>query len=618
VSAFVTAPERKSGQEPSDRPTRTPWPWIGLASLVLGTVAVNLWWIAAYRRGLPFDIDEAGYLQRAVREADALHGGGLSRLVSTVRQPDPQAPLLTSIAGVIRWATGAGPYRLLAVQQGFYVVVVGATYWGARRLTNRRWSLVGAVVVATLPGLVASSRQFVFAVPAAAMLTAMVAAQLHADDYSSLPMSVLWGGFLGLTTLSRTVVLALLPPLVLGAVLRVAVSRPRPRQVLNLGAGLAVGLLIGASWYSVTWRQVFDYLNSYGYGAPASHYGTGHSVLSLGWWTFRLHNVVDTVVLVPLALVLAGCFVASAIGLMQQLRAGPAAGPRRRLHLSLADATGRFLAGPHAVLWFAVIGGYLVLSSTRDVGSWFELPPLPAAVMLAISGASHTAPRVRPYLATGCITAAALSFAGVSGVLPSTSTSAVRVAVGGTTWTVFDGRGSLLGYANGTGGGCRAGGPCDPSRTAPGETAYLRQWLPPSQHMATRLHDFATQRGFEPVVFFAVQDPFFNTNTVDLAYQMGFAQSLPTGLLQTGEKATVSVLAQLEDPAQGRPNLVITGPEPAVPAARNFSPLTADAYAAIPTLEADGFKPAAGIPLPDSRVMTVWWKARGPRAVPSS
>jgi hypothetical protein len=551
--------------ESSTKANRVPGAWVGLGARVLGTVAVNLWWIAARRRGLPFDIDEAGYLQRAVRNADALRAGGLSRLVSTVRQPDPQAPLLTVTAGVFHWLTGAGPYRMLAIEQVFYVMAVGATYWGARRLTTRGWSLVAAVMVASLPGLVTPSRQFAFAVPAAAMLTATLAAQLHADDYRSLPMSLLWGGFLGVTTLSRTVVLALLPPLILAAVLRVVVSRPDRRQVLNLGAGLTLGGLIGATWYSATWRPVLDYLTGYGYGAQASHYGAGHSVLSWGWWTFRLRLALNTEVFAPLAVVLAVCLVAGAVGLIRRARLGPDAGRRTRA------AIGRFASDPHAAVWFLVVGGYLVLSTSRNSGSWFELPLLPAAVMLAISAASRTEPRVRPLLGGLSVAAAAVSFAGVSGGLPGVSASAVSISAGRTSLTVFDGRGSLLTYATGTGGGCRPGGPCDPSGSAPGETSYLRQWLRPSQQMASLLHDIAIRRGFGPVVFFAVQDPFFNTNTVDLEYQLAFARSLPTGLLDTGDQAPTAAVAQLQDPARGQPNLVITGPPPAVPAARAFS-----------------------------------------------
>lgn len=214
-------------------------------------------------------------------------------------------------------------------------------------------------------------------------------------------------------------------------------------------------------------------------------------------------------------------------------------------------------------------------------------------------------------MAVVCLTTAALSFANLSDVLPDASTSAVSVSLGPARAVVFDGRGSLLTYATVTGGGCQTGRSCDSSRTTRGEISYLRQWLAPSQKMASFLHGYAAQRGFGPVVFFAVQDPFFNTNTVDLAYQLAFAQDLPTGLLRTPAEAGATASEQLADPAFWRPNFVITGPPSAIAAARAFSPLLSET-AAIAAVKAEGFAPVAQILLPDDRVMTVWWEARGP------
>ena len=197
---------------------------------------------------------------------------------------------------------------MVAVQQLFYVVVVLSTYLGARRLANRNWSLLAAVMVASVPGVVDSSRAFNFALPAAAMLTATLVVQLHTDAFRSLAMSVLWGVLLGLSALTWTVSLSLLPPLILAAVLSVVLSRPRGRQALNLGVGLLLGALVAGSWYSATWRPVLQYLTGYGYGADASQYGAARSVVSLGWWTFRLNRAVNTEVFAPLALAIALCF----------------------------------------------------------------------------------------------------------------------------------------------------------------------------------------------------------------------------------------------------------------------------------------------------------------------
>jgi hypothetical protein len=144
----------------------------------------------------------------------------------------------------------------------------------------------------------------------------------------------------------------------------------------------------------------------------------------------------------------------------------------------------------------------------------------------------------------------------------------------------------------------------------PGETPYLGQWLAPSQRMATLLHDTAARHDCDPVVFFAIQDPLFNTNTVDLDYQLSYDTGLPTGLLKPrSEVDGETPLRQLDDPALGQPNLVITG-LPARASANFFRHVGhADVDQAV---RADGFVPASGVRLPDGRVMTVWWNDRGP------
>jgi hypothetical protein len=216
--------------------------------------------------------------------------------------------------------------------------------------------------------------------------------------------------------------------------------------------------------------------------------------------------------------------------------------------------------------------------------------------------------RMRPYLAAACLLAAAISFAGMSDALPGVSTAQRSVSIGPFSATTFDGRGAFLGYASGTGAACRPGAPCVRSGTMPGETAYLAEWLAPSQQMATLLHGIAARHACDPVVFFAVQDPLFNTNTVDLDYQLTYSDVLPTGLLKSGADLGEGPQRQLDDPTLGNPNLVITGRAPV--ASRDFSPLAAR-VASLRAVRADRFVPAAGLRLPDGRLMTVWWKDRG-------
>ncbi|HMC39087.1 MAG TPA: glycosyltransferase family 39 protein, partial [Acidimicrobiales bacterium] len=259
---------------------------VALAGLVAASGGVNAGWIARNRRGLPFDIDEAGYLQRAVRDGGALTRHGLTGLWRAYRLPDPQAPALPMTAGVLRAVTGWGPTGLLAAQQLFLAVLLVSTYAAARKMVPRGWSLLAAFLVACVPAVINGGRDFHFALPAAALLTAALAAQLHAGDFDDLRWALGWGALLGLAALTRTMVLGLLPLLVLAAVGRVAAA-PTVRRAIHLGAGVGLAAAISASWYYGTWPEVYRYLSGYGYGSAAAGYGRAHSVLSPAWWTQR-------------------------------------------------------------------------------------------------------------------------------------------------------------------------------------------------------------------------------------------------------------------------------------------------------------------------------------------
>jgi len=106
-----------------------------------------------------------------------------------------------------------------------------------------------------------------------------------------------------------------------------------------------------------------------------------------------------------------------------------------------------------------------------------------------------------------------------------------------------------------------------------------------------------------------VQDPLFNTNTVDLSYQLAYAKALPTGVFKARRDIGESPLHELNDPAAGQPNLVITGP--VSPVSPRFSPLVGE-RAGVGALREDGFAPVGRLGLPDGRTMRVWWLDRGP------
>jgi hypothetical protein len=426
----------------------------------------------------------------------------------------------------------------------------------------------------------------------------------------------LWGLILGLATLSRTMVLGLLAALGLTLVMQLIVRRVGWRQVANLGAGLVVAFLVAFSWYSASWHQVAQYLLNYGYGVNAAGYGAGHSIWSTTWWTTRFTAGTSTEVLFPTALAMLICAVFGVVGFVgrryvrSQRRLGP---PEDQ-----APKPPRFawLAGGTATVAVFLVISYLLLSSTRNTGSGFNLPLVPAAVILLVAVASRV-PRVAwPVCVTACGLAAAFSLVAQSSLLPGNSLVTRTVSFGPVNMPLFNSEGNLLVYADAVFEGCSARDLCVRPGAAPASTeGFMRKWLPGANRAASIIETDSLSRGRLPVVFFAVQDPFFNTNTVDLAYQMAYHEGLPTGLLRLPSMAGESLVRQLEMPQLGMPNLVIAGPASSATAAKNFSPLT-DEGATERALRAAGFTPIDHLRLPDGRVMTFWWIDRGPAVPP--
>ncbi len=265
-------------------------------------MSVNAWWINAHRTGLPFDIDEAGYLQRGIRDTQALHASGLRGLWSALRLPDPQAPLLPVTSGIVRWITGAGPYGLLNVDQLFYVVTVVGAYWAGSLVHESQLELGHRGAWSQLlPGLVESSRGFSMAVATTAALTAALAVQAHTDRFTSWSLTPRVGrppGCGGPVPHDRPGV----PP------------RPRHcrsrhtrwlpglgrRQLLHVAAGLSAGpadrrLLVHAP-RGISCSATSPPMAT---GHEANQFGASRSVLSVDWWTFRLHRMVSTALFVP-------------------------------------------------------------------------------------------------------------------------------------------------------------------------------------------------------------------------------------------------------------------------------------------------------------------------------
>ena len=596
---------------------------IGLA-LVVG---VNLWWIFENLRGIPFDIDAAGYLQRAVRDGDALRSGGLAAYIHTIRSPhDIQAPLLTALGGILRLIPGVGVLKLTASLQLFYIITVLCTYFIARHFFNKSWSVLAAIIVASLPAILQVSRDYDFAGPATALFLGALALQLHSENLDRIVPTLTWGVVLGLCSLTRTLMIAFLPALVIMSLPRILLGDHRLRRSLNLLAAVAVALGVASSWYTATWRSVFHYLVNYGYGQNAASYGAASSWLSLGHWTTRIDMIVNEDVFVPLAFALVGSAV---IGILYAVarRLARHSGTRPTLNLGTSPSHSlwrrclAWAASDIGTLVGVLVICYVVLCSTQNGGSDFELPivPLIVIVLLRIAYLATGTPRV--ILATCCLLASGLTFANQAGWLLGNYSDVVSFPLGSSRYIAFDERGLLVRYTSEVLGGCPGIYNCiSPEPEVPAATGdgrqdaatqtYLNEWLPPVSTATGFMEAFAHAHDREPIVFFAVQDPFFNTNTVALDAQLYFSSQLPIGILNPPSVAGTSYANQLEEPQFGEPNFVIEGPLPKISYSAAFSPDNRQSTI-VSVLRREGFAKVKSITLPDGRVLGIWWKDRG-------
>ena len=178
-----------------------------VAAGCLVMAAINVWWVATYRHGFPFDVDEAGYSTFAVVEHLSLEGGGLHAWWTAVLNQAPNAPLLTALTSL---ALSIKPSLLVGfgLLSGFLTVLAIAVYGIGERLAGPRLGAFAAVVTATLPGAFLFSREYVFAMPTAAMLAFAVYSLLRSDGLRRRRWAIACGAALGLMLLSRSMSIA--------------------------------------------------------------------------------------------------------------------------------------------------------------------------------------------------------------------------------------------------------------------------------------------------------------------------------------------------------------------------------------------------------------------------
>jgi len=564
---------------------------VGAFVVFLG--ALHVWWLVRFRQGFPVDIDEAGYLWFAFQLHDALQAEGPVGLVRAFQGEAWVAPLLPGLTALVGVAGGARQIvPSMAIQLVFFALLVLASYGLGRELSGRPAGILTAGVVATVPAVTDFSRTYHLVIPAAATYTFAAYALVASDRLRDRRWALVWGGALGLTVLSRTMMVAFVPALLAAAAWMLIVDRAGRRRVANLGLAMLAFAAVSLVWYAKSWRAVLDYLVSAGYGNESAGYGPGLSPASTEYWAHELLGAMNGSLYLPLTALLLLAFVLAAVAALRD-------GFRSEQPGVVAHWARRAAHSNAVVPAFVVVEGYLALTSSRNDGTGFVVPLLPCLIVLAVVAAFALPWRwVRVALVGTLSVVAAFNVVMKADVVAVASrVRIVELPVVGRA-TVTNGQGYLHRHLV-SAAGYRLDSPT--SWLPEGE----KRWLGLYQDVAA----FVDRVESENVrVRFAVVEPLLNTSAVRLsAYRAGYAET-DLGYVDTRGEDTVAAYRRfLRDQ---RPDVLFTttreGPQ--------FTPMTQRfVEAAAASLD---FRAVARFPIPDGRTLRAWICCGGDEPAP--
>jgi hypothetical protein len=376
--------------------------------------------------------------------------------------------------------------------------------------------------------------------------------------------------------------LAYMPGLVAAGVVLCALGKDERRlRVRNLALAVVATAVVAGPWYLRNARSVYDYLVPGGYGAEAIPYGRHYPVASWGYWTKELRFDLDYFSF-PVALALAACFaVALAYAIVRKRLVG--SGVRVK-----TDQAAAIVA-----LVLVVLEGYLVLTSSRNEGTAFALPWLPALMILAVAAAATIPMRVvRIALAAALVAVSVGALLSKSGwVAPLATARSVSVpGLGGV--VVTDGRGIIQRVV--------AGADYDigpPTKPLP---KMHRRWLPLEREVVGWSLSYARSRGQPLHLTLGLDDLLFGNSRLILAAQLWYHRFLPVDYLRS-LPAGDTVRAYRRQLLSPQPeNELITGQE-----RRGRTITQSKVEVAARSL---GFVRVKSFSLPDRRRIWIWWR----------
>jgi 4-amino-4-deoxy-L-arabinose transferase-like glycosyltransferase len=521
----------------------------------------------------------------SIDDFEAMKGGGVIRFFSTINSQPTQAPLVPMLSSLAYSLLGR-PVLMAAfcVQLAAYAIVVLTTYGIASVMGNRWASLVAALAAASLPIMVIYTHDYSFAIPATAATNVAIWAAIRSDSMRSRIFSVVWGLSLGAMLVARTMTLAFLPAFATLAVLHVALSRPRRRSLIGVLSGIGAAALVAGPWYFAEGRSVWQYLTSFGYGSASSQYGAARPLSSVSALVGSALGNVNQYIWLPLALVLCAGLVALVTLFAVRL-------VRRRL-----PPLGAVVASPWFYLAALTGEGLLALGSSRNAGSGFIAPILPAMIVLAVMALAKATEsrRVWGCVALTCVAALCLPSLIASSVLNTASGQPISVHLPTLGWlTVVDARGTYLSYAQQE----DELTPTDPRGTL---------WRQANENLLAALKGVEGASEQVPVVF-AFDHSLVNVNT--LGWEELVHHGLSPVIYQLVPSAATSGYRAQLIAMVPREGVVLLSSDPR----GMFPPILAQASVAA-ALRGLRFRRLASVPLPDGSSVDAWYRCDSIRA----
>lgn len=373
------------------------WGVVGI--LVVSTAFFLYAWWEQHPAGL-MSVDDSGYSMMAVMDWRTITEQGLLGLKELMSIGAPNAPLVPLLAAPLTAMDPMGTAPVLVLIPFMWLLIV-SSYSIYRRFASPWAALAGTVVTAFLPGVLSYGRLLQFALPLTAVLTAALAALLASRGLTSWRWSVTSGVLIGLALLTRTVVLAMAPGLIVAAVVLAARQSPAKVWMRNLALVMVAIAVVAGPWYIKNRSPLYHYLVDNGYSASSPFY------VPTSPWMVRLAQIVGQDILVPLAVV--GILIVVA-GVARRLLVNR----RRAQPIEESDGLDPRLAiaaTAVAVAWY-----FLALSTSHNVGTGFTLPLAPLLVGLVLH-VSHQLGR-RQAIAAGAVVLAVVAFNVAAAVIP--------------------------------------------------------------------------------------------------------------------------------------------------------------------------------------------------------